>query len=73
MTNHKHFGCFCCKSGPLSAMVHLNKTGFVPGEPIMVSAEIDNKSNRQISGSNAKIIQVRTLKKKVFLLKIIGI
>ena len=61
-TNHKHFGFFCCKSGPLSAVVHLNKTGFVPGESIMVSAEIDNTSDRQIKGSSAKIIQRLTFR-----------
>jgi hypothetical protein len=57
-SNHKHFGCFCCKSGPLSVSVHLSKTGFVPGEPVFVCAEIENMSDKLMKGTSAKIIQV---------------
>jgi len=57
VSGHKTFGLFCCETGPLSAMVHLSKTGFVPGEVMKICAEIDNKSSRHLDGSSAKIIQ----------------
>ena len=31
-TSHKHFGLLFWKSGPISASVHLPKTGYVPGK-----------------------------------------
>ena len=62
VNGHKHFGCFCCNSGPLSAVIRLNKVGFLPGESIKVSAEIDNKSARQVKGSCARIIQKLTFR-----------
>jgi hypothetical protein len=56
-SDHKHFGCLCCKSGPLSASVHLDKIGCVPGEPLTICAEIDNKSNKKMNGSSLTLIQ----------------
>lgn len=41
----KTFCCFCCKSGPLSVVVHLPVTGFVSGQIIPITAEVDNGSN----------------------------
>jgi hypothetical protein len=56
-SGHKRFGCLCCKSGPLSASVHLDKIGCVPGEPLTICAEINNKSNKTMNGSSLKLIQ----------------
>lgn len=41
----KSFCCFCCKSGPLSVIVHLPVSGFVSGQIIPITAEVDNASN----------------------------
>lgn len=41
----KTFCCFCCKSGPLSASIHIPVSGFVPGQSIPINADIDNGSN----------------------------
>ncbi len=38
--------------------VHLHKRGYVPGEPVFICAEIDNKSKKLMNGTSAKIIQV---------------
>lgn len=45
LTLEKTFCCFCCKSGPLSVIVHLPVTGFVSGQIIPITAEVDNASN----------------------------
>lgn len=44
----KTFCCFCCASGPLSAIVLLPATGFVCGQTIPITAEIDNASNVKV-------------------------
>ncbi|XP_055604276.1 arrestin domain-containing protein 17 [Uranotaenia lowii] len=41
----KTFCCFCCKSGPLSLIVHVPVTGFVSGQTIPMTVECDNASN----------------------------
>ena len=30
--NHKMLCCLCCASGPISAIIHTNRTGYVPGK-----------------------------------------
>ena len=30
--NHKKLCCLCCASGPISAIIHTNRTGYVPGK-----------------------------------------
>jgi len=44
----KTFCCCCCRSGPLTVVVALPFTGFVPGQPIPFTVEIDNASNVEI-------------------------
>lgn len=50
---HKTFCCLCCASGPLSFVVRIDRTGYVPGESIAINAEIDNLSDKKISCSSA--------------------
>lgn len=42
----KFLCCFCCKSGPITAMLRLDRIGFVLGESIPFQAEIQNMSKR---------------------------
>ncbi|XP_012936759.1 arrestin domain-containing protein 17 [Aplysia californica] len=42
-------GC-CCTSGTLHASLTLNKTGYVPGEPIDYTVEINNQSDSDVMG-----------------------
>ena len=42
----KFICCCCCKSGPLSGMIRLNRSGFVPGETLDFITEILNMSSR---------------------------
>lgn len=41
----KTFCCFCCKSGPLAVSVLIPVSGYVPGQNIPITAEVDNASN----------------------------
>lgn len=41
----KTFCCFCCKSGPLEAVVSIPARGYVSGQTIPVAIEVDNASN----------------------------
>ena len=57
VANAKEFGCLCCTSGPLSATVNIPRAGYVPGEGIPVSAEIENLSDKTMNKTQAKLIQ----------------
>lgn len=41
----KSFCCFCCKSGPLAVNILIPVSGYVPGQNIPITAEVDNASN----------------------------
>ena len=59
-TGSKTLFCLCCMSGPISVTVYTNKSGYVPGERIIVNAEIENLSNLNIRASHVKLMQVTT-------------
>lgn len=44
----KYFCCCWCKSGPLTCIVTLPHSGYVPGQSIPVVAELDNISNVEV-------------------------
>ncbi|KAH9523027.1 hypothetical protein Btru_065541 [Bulinus truncatus] len=50
-SKHKYVCCLCCKSGPIQATFHIDRSGYVPGEAIKLFAEIINDSSRKISKS----------------------
>ncbi|CAG5135197.1 unnamed protein product [Candidula unifasciata] len=50
-SNQKTLCCWCCKSGPIQATFHIDRTGYVPGEAIRLFAEINNGSNRKMDKS----------------------
>lgn len=45
----KSFCCFCCKSGPMTVIVHLPVTGYVSGQTIPITVECDNASNVKVN------------------------
>ncbi|KAJ8285481.1 hypothetical protein GJAV_G00027290 [Gymnothorax javanicus] len=49
----KELCCLCCKSGPISIGVRLEKKGFIPGEMIKITAEFENLSSRTLVPSVA--------------------
>lgn len=50
------FNC-CCFSEPLQLIIFLPKKGFVPGETIPVTIEIDNNSNVRINFIKVELIE----------------
>jgi len=60
--DYKTLCCCCCKSGPISAVITTNRTGYVPGELIGFSAEVDNQANKEMTGSFLNLVEVVTYK-----------
>ncbi|KAL5005445.1 hypothetical protein ScPMuIL_018901 [Solemya velum] len=53
--NNKMVCCLCCASGPISSILRLDRRGYVPGEAIMINAEINNLSSRRMVSSSVKL------------------
>ncbi|GJQ81948.1 hypothetical protein Trydic_g20414 [Trypoxylus dichotomus] len=53
----KYFCCCCCKSGPLTGILMVAKTGYVSGERISFIVEIDNASSTTVSEVTVKFQQ----------------
>ncbi|XP_048769206.2 arrestin domain-containing protein 2-like [Ostrea edulis] len=49
-------GC-CCSEGEIIAQMKVNKSGFVPGEPIVVEMDINNKSETPVQAWTVELIQ----------------
>eukprot|EP00092_Neocalanus_flemingeri_P038523 GFUD01041941.1.p1 GENE.GFUD01041941.1~~GFUD01041941.1.p1 ORF type:complete len:441 (+),score=97.82 GFUD01041941.1:135-1457(+) len=60
--DYKNLCCLCCKSGPISAVMTTNRTGYVPGELIGFCAEVDNQANKEMTGSFLNLVEVVTFK-----------
>ncbi|XP_053402728.1 arrestin domain-containing protein 17-like [Mercenaria mercenaria] len=56
-------GC-CCSAGSVEASLSLNKTGYVPGEPIVYDIIIDNQSDYSINTVELILIQKTTYQGK---------
>jgi hypothetical protein len=46
--NCKSFCCFFCKSGPLTLATHIPARGYVPGQSIPMTIEVDNASDVKV-------------------------
>ena len=58
VSNSKEFGMLCCVSGgPLSTTVNIPRTGYAPGEDILVSAEIENMSEKMMNRHKVNLLQ----------------
>ncbi|XP_067665042.1 arrestin domain-containing protein 3-like [Haliotis asinina] len=49
--------CLCCASGPISATFSIDRQGYVPGEEIVINAEIENLSNKRVKKSKVILMQ----------------
>ena len=50
--------CCCCESGPITAVLRIDRTGFVPGEVISCNAEINDGSGHGTASSKVKLKMV---------------
>lgn len=60
----KYFCCCCCKSGPMTMVVFVPYSGFVPGQSIPVTIEVDNNTNVDIDSIKIRLDRVFFLKIK---------
>jgi len=59
----KHLGYFCLSNGSIGFNLQVPKTGFIPGEPVPISLQIFNNSQRAATKVKIEFVQVcRTLK-----------
>lgn len=58
----KTFCCCWCKSGPLTLVVAMPYSGYVPGQSIPLTIEVDNCSNVQVTAVKCKLMKVLTWK-----------
>ncbi|KAK7866141.1 hypothetical protein R5R35_004789 [Gryllus longicercus] len=49
LEKEKYFCCCCCKSGPLTLVLSLPVGGYVPGQAIPVTVELDNNSGTNVA------------------------
>lgn len=54
-------GC-CCSAGSVEISMTLNKTGYVPGEPVVYDLFLDNQSDYRIVAADLILIQIVTYK-----------
>jgi len=59
-SDYKMLGLLCCQSGPISASVQLDRSGYVPGENIYLKATADNKSDRVMNSTLVYLVQSTT-------------
>ncbi|XP_046545836.1 arrestin domain-containing protein 3-like [Haliotis rubra] len=52
---NKRLCCLCCRSGPVSAVLSVQQKGFVPGEAIVITGEVNNMSSRKMGGSSVEL------------------
>lgn len=54
----KFYCCCCCESGPMTLVACVPYTGFVPGQNIPLTIELDNNSNVAIDAVKVKLERV---------------
>ncbi|CAG5116543.1 unnamed protein product [Candidula unifasciata] len=59
-TREKHICCMCCMSGPITATLRLSQKGYVPGETVTVSAEVNNSSRRKVDSISVELLMTTT-------------
>ena len=50
--------CWCCESGQITAILRVDRTGYVPGESITCKAEINDRSGHGTASSKIKFKMV---------------
>ncbi|XP_056022792.1 arrestin domain-containing protein 3-like [Ostrea edulis] len=58
-TDSKNLCCLCCKSGPITGTIKVNRIGYVPGESLYFEASAQNMSNR-VCGMSAALEMITT-------------
>ncbi|XP_071483476.1 arrestin domain-containing protein 3-like [Diadema antillarum] len=56
--------CLCCESGPIRIEAYLDKSGYAPGESILITMNLNNQTGRDIISLKAALIQYAEYKAK---------
>lgn len=59
-SKHDYACCLFCRSGPMSLVLRIDRSGFVPGENIIINAECSNMTNVKIDYTKAVVHQTIT-------------
>ena len=62
VTGQKNLCCLCCKSGPITASLHTNRTGYVGGELVQFTAEVENLASREMDTTYLSLVEVVVFK-----------
>ena len=62
VTDQKSLGCLCWKSGPITASLHTNRTGYVGGELVQFTAEVENLASREMDTTYLSLVEVVVFK-----------
>merc|ERR1719427_2087096 len=62
MDKKKTLGIFCCKQGPIKIRVPTDKSGYLPGEDVIVQVEVDNESSTEIDWAEYELTRIITFK-----------
>lgn len=49
----------CCSSGPVHVTLYSERSGFFPGEILLLNGEVYNKGNSKVKSTHVELIQVR--------------
>ena len=49
--------CWCCRSAPITVNFSIDKMGYVPGQYVVFTADVDNLSGRTMLGSKVQLVQ----------------
>ncbi|BFZ01389.1 hypothetical protein BsWGS_04428 [Bradybaena similaris] len=56
----KRLCCLCCTSGPIIAEIRLPQKGYVPGEKLIITADIDNRTRRKVQNIAVELLMTTT-------------
>ncbi|XP_047137909.1 arrestin domain-containing protein 3 isoform X1 [Hydra vulgaris] len=56
-SNDKDVGCCCCYAGPLELTASIDRKAYCSGEHILITAMVQNNTNREMYGMKAELYQ----------------
>ncbi|XP_048736252.2 arrestin domain-containing protein 3-like [Ostrea edulis] len=54
-TDTDTIGCCCCEEGPVRSEFKIGRSGYVPGESIVINAEIDNRTSKEMNETRVEL------------------
>ncbi|XP_039254402.2 arrestin domain-containing protein 3-like [Styela clava] len=61
----KYLCCLCCKSGPIKGKIETDRKGYVPGEWIVATGSVKNKSKSKVQQTSVELMKIVTYRAKM--------